>query len=312
MSFLDRIFAPARPGKSTRGVSVDLFDDEFIRRLDTLALMSRRASGGMRRGERRSKKRGGGVEFADHRNYVAGDDIRFLDLGVYQRFGKLLIRLFEQEEDMSLYVLIDTSSSMAFAEASKLNQAVKVAAALSYIGLSGLDRVSLYSLSSGVESRVPPLRGRRRVFQVLRFLSELTAQGQTDLGRAMRTFVAQHKRRGLVILLTDLYDPHGFEAGINVLRFNKFEPVVLQLTDPRDLPGDLRGDLRVVDIESGASREVSMNANLLFALREKMRERDRHIARYCAERGVAHFLVDTNTPYDEVVLRVLRRGGLLR
>src|SRR5690606_39574756 len=101
MDLIDRLLGRKRRTPESGAVTVDLFDEEFLRKLSTLALMSRRAVSGFRRGERRSKKRGSGVEFADHRAYVAGDDIRFLDVGVYQRFGKLLLRLFEEEEDLS-------------------------------------------------------------------------------------------------------------------------------------------------------------------------------------------------------------------
>jgi uncharacterized protein (DUF58 family) len=313
VSILDRFLKKkGRAARNRSAVSVDLFDEEFLKRLETLSLMSRRAMSGSSRGERRSKKRGSGVEFADHRSYVPGDDIRFLDVGVYQRFGKLLIRLFEEEEDLSLYFLIDTSASMGMDGSRKLNQAIRVAAALSYIGLSGLDRVSLVAVGQNVQQRLPPLRGKRQVFRVLRFLSGLLAEGETDLAQACRTFAAQNKRRGLAVVLSDLFDPHGFEAGINVLRFNQFEPVVLHLTDSRehDLPES--GDLSVTDVETGMQREVSMTPALRTRLRTALQERTDQVARFCTSRGVAYFAVDVEKPFDEVVLSVLRRGGFLR
>lgn len=313
MSILDRLFKRGTPvSGSPRLQGTDLFDEEFLRRLETLALMSRRATAGVRRGERRSRKKGGGVEFADHRSYVPGDDIRFLDLGVYQRFGKLLLRLFEEEEDLSLYFLIDCSASMDAAEGAKFDQAKKVAAALAYVGLSGLDRVSVLSLSDRIEARMAPTRGKQRMFHVLRFLSELKPAGRTDLAQALKAFVAQHKRRGVAILLTDLFDPQGFEAGINVLRFNKFEPVVLQLVDAADESRFLSGDLELSDVETGATREVSMTPQIEERLRGEILERQKKISRFCGSRGVPHFLVDVETPFDEVVLSVLRSGGLLR
>lgn len=313
MSILDRLFKRGTPvSRSPRLQGTDLFDEEFLRRLETLALMSRRATAGVRRGERRSRKKGGGVEFADHRSYVPGDDIRFLDLGVYQRFGKLLLRLFEEEEDLSLYFLIDCSASMEAAEGAKFDQAKKVAAALAYVGLSGLDRVSVLSLSDRIEARMAPTRGKQRMFHVLRFLSELKPAGRTDLAQALKAFVAQHKRRGVAILLTDLFDPQGFEAGINVLRFNKFEPVVLQLVDAADESRFLSGDLELSDVETGATREVSMTPQIEERLRGEILERQKKISRFCGSRGVPHFLVDVQTPFDEVVLSVLRSGGLLR
>lgn len=312
MQLIDRLFRRKASAPQKGAVTVDLFDEEFLRKLSTLALMSRRAISGVRRGERRSKKRGSGVEFADHRPYVPGDDIRFLDIGVYQRFGKLLLRLFEEEEDLSIYFLIDTSLSMATHDSAKLNQAVQVAAALAYVGLSGLDRVSVITLGEKVSGRLPATRGKQRVFRVLEFLSEIEAEGRTNLGQALKSFIAQNKRRGMAVLLSDLFDPEGFEAGINVLRFNKFDPVVIQLVDERDHDGKLTGDLRLVDVETGEGREVSMNPQVQRKLLEETRKRQADIERFCASRGVPHFPVSVTTPFDEVVLSVLRAGGLLR
>lgn len=312
MSLLGRLFRKSASEPTTASVTTDLFDEEFLRKLSTLSLMSRRAVSGVRRGERRSRKRGSGVEFADHRNYVPGDDIRFLDLGIYRRFGKLLLRLFEEEEDLSLYFLVDTSLSMGENNAAKLNQAVRLVAALGYIGLRGLDRVGVVAVSDHVERRLVPTRGVNRMFRVLRFLSGLRASGGTDLGQALKQFVVQHPRRGICVLLSDLYDPHGFEAGINALRFNKFEPVVLQLTDKADTGATLSGDLELIDAETGATREVSLTGDIKARLAQEMTARQENVRRFCAARGVPHFLVDVDTPFDEVVLSVLRRGGLLR
>jgi len=315
VSLLQRFFGlkkqPARAALAG-AVSVDLFDEEFLRKLQSLSLMSKTSATGMRRGERRSRKKGGGVEFADHRNYVPGDDIRFLDVGVYQRLGKLLLRLFEEEEDLSLYFLIDNSASMGIHDSAKLNQAVKVTAALSYIGLAGLDRVGVCTLSDQLTARLPSTRGKQRMFRILRFLSDIKAEGKTDLGAAVRTFVVQNKRRGLVILLSDLFDPLGFEAGINALRFSKFEPVVLHLSDQRDQGQNLDGDLQIMDVESGTSREVSMTASLKERLVQATKARSTQVARFCGSKGVPYFEVGSEVPFEDVVLAVLRKGGLVR
>ncbi len=312
MSFFSRFRKPTPKKEDLARVSVNLFDDQFLRRLETLSLTSRRANAGVRRGERRSRKKGSGVEFADHRPYAPGDDIRFLDIGVYQRFGKLLLRLFEEEEDLSLYFLVDTSASMAAHNSSKLNQAAKITAALAYVALASLDRVSVLTLNSQIATRLPPTRGKARAFRVLRFLSEMSASGQTDLSQALKAFVAQNRRRGLAILLTDLYDPQGFEAGLNVLRFNKFDVVVLHLVDRLDAEPNLRGDLRLVDSETQEEREVSVTPQLMYKLQEEVERRQEEIERFCASRGVLHIRVDAQAPFDEVVLKVLRAGGLLR
>src|SRR5690606_31035990 len=190
-------------------------------------------------------------------------------------------------------------------------QAKRIAAALGYIGLTSLDRVGFVSVTDKVTARLAPTRGRGRVFRILRFLAGLEAGGSTDLGAALRSFVAQHRRRGLAVLLTDLYDPSGFEAGINVLRYSRFEICVIHLVSEEDTRITARGDLTVVDVETGEAREVTVTPNLAQELTSAAAERQQRIARFCAGRGIPYFAVDPATPFDDVVLRVLRQGGLL-
>src|SRR5271165_3048356 len=159
----------------------DLFDDEFQRKLDYLALVSRRVFSGRLRAERRTKKTGSGVEFADHRDYQPGDDFRTLDWNVYQRFEKLLVRLYEEEEDLAIYFILDTSASMGFGDGRKLKYAKKVCAALAYVGLANLDRVTIVSTSDKITDRMPDTRGKARIFKVFRFLRALQPEGVTNL-----------------------------------------------------------------------------------------------------------------------------------
>lgn len=294
-----------------RGATDELFDDEFLKRLESLSIVSRKVAQGRQRAERRSKKRGSGVEFADHRNYVVGDDIRFLDFGVYQRLGKLLIRLYEEEEDLSVYFLVDCSASMGFGEGKKFDQARRLAAALAYVALSSLDRVTIVAARDEVVARMPTTRGKARIFRVFRFLSGLDTGGHTDLREAMKAFVAQHKRRGVAVLLSDLYDPAGFEGGIDMLRFNKFEPYVVHLVDPSDAKPRLRGDVRVVDVESGEDRDVTVTQGVLGELERSYEAYRKSIERYCASRQVPYFAASVEEPFDELVLRVFRRGGFV-
>jgi uncharacterized protein (DUF58 family) len=289
----------------------ELFDDDFQRKLDYLAIVSRRTFAGRVRAERRTKKSGSGVEFADHRDYVAGDDFRYLDWNVYQRFGRLLVRLYEEEEDLSIYLVVDSSSSMGFSSKRKFRYAQRLAAALAYVGLANLDRITIVATTDRIEERMPTARGKARIFKVLQFLRGLEPSGTTDLGDAMKTFVAQHKRRGLVIVLSDLYDPHGFERGINVLRYNKFEPFVLHVIDDTDSRLKLSGDVRVYDCETGDEREVTVTPKVLTQYRAAYQAYLAEIKKFCTERQVPYVAADVNIPFDELVLRVLRRGGFL-
>lgn len=309
MGILDRI---RRTSSRPPPARTSLFDDEFQRKLEMLALVSRRVFAGRLRAERRSKKRGSGVEFADYRDYVPGDDFRSIDWNIYQRFSRLLVRLYEEEEDLGIYFLVDTSTSMGFGAGRKLDQARKLCAALAYVGLANLDRVTIVSLSDRVVSRMPTTRGKARIFKVFEFLSGLTVGGRTDLADALGTFVAQHKRRGLAVLISDLYDPAGFEAGINVLRYNKFEPYVLHLIDSRDGRPELKGDVRLYDCETGEEREVTVTEALLERMERAIRDYRQGVERFCAARQVPYFPADVDQPFDELVLELFRKGGFLR
>lgn len=298
---------PPKPGPEDD----ELFDDHFQQKLDYLAIVSRRVFKGRMRAERRTRKSGSGVEFADHRDYVAGDDFRYLDWNVYQRFGRLLVRLYEEEEDLSIYIVVDASTSMGFSGRRKFRYAQRLAAALAYVGLSNLDRITIVATTDKIEARMPTARGKARIFKVLQFLRGLAPEGTTDLGDAMKTFAAQHKRRGLVIVLSDLYDPRGFERGINVLRYAMFEPFVIHIVDPDDARPKLAGDVRIYDCETGDEREVTVTAKVLSRYRAAYDEYLADIKRFCTERQVTYVAADVAIPFDELVLRVLRQGGML-
>ena len=290
----------------------ELFDDEFQRKLEYLALVSRRVFSGRLRAERRTKKSGSGVEFADHRDYQPGDDFRYLDWNVYQRFEKLLVRLYEEEEDLAIYLILDTSSSMAFGGGQKLRYAKKVVAALAYVGLANLDRVSIVTTSDRVMERLPETRGKARIFKAFRFLRGVEAEGTTDLGDALKTFVAQNKRRGLAVLVSDLYDPRGFEKGINLLRYNKFDPFVVHVVDRAEGKPKLHGDVLVYDCETGDEREVTITPKVLQRFSEAYAAYLADVDRFCATHQVPYVTASIDVAFDELILRVFRRGGFLR
>ncbi|WP_437671002.1 DUF58 domain-containing protein [Sorangium sp. So ce131] len=320
MGILDAFKRAAAPLRRISGRSAlsagasdeELFDDEFQRKLDYLAMVSRRVFSGAMRAERRTKKTGSGVEFADHRDYAPGDDFRYLDWAAYQRFDRLLIRLYEEEEDLSIYFIVDTSASMAFGDGEKLRHAKRLCAALAYVGLANLDRIAIVTATDEISGRMQSTRGKARIFRIFRFLGQARADGPTDLGEAMKTFVAQHKRRGLAVVLSDLYDPDGFERGINVLRYNRFEPFVLHIVDGREARPALRGDVRVYDCETGDEREVTVTPKVLERYSQAYEQYLDEVRRFCTSRQVSYFRADVSVPFDELILRVFRRGGFLR
>jgi uncharacterized protein (DUF58 family) len=290
-----------------------LFDDEFLKKLEYLYLVSKKLFAGHIRAERRTRKVGSGIEFADHRGYTTGDDFRYIDWNIYGRMDKLLLRLFEEEEDLSIYMLLDTSTSMRIGEpAPKLHYAMKLVAALCYIGLANLDRVSIVPFSDALHGRLPPARGSGRIFKVFDFLTGLEAGWVTNLVACLTRFVQENKRRGMVVVVSDFYDPVGYEAGLNVLRYHKFEPFVIQLYDPKEANPPLAGDLTLVDCETGEPKEVTISASLLERYKREHERYCDELSQFCTARAIPFFRTHTGAPFDDLVLRIFRAGGFLK
>lgn len=304
---------PTAPPSSRAQDRSALFDDRFLKTLEHLHMVSRKVFAGNLRAERRTRKVGSGIEFADHRTYARGDDFRYIDWNLYGRLDKLLLRLFEEEEDLHIYILIDVSDSMAIgAPLPKLHYAMQVGAALTYVGLANLDRVAIMPFAGQLIDRLPLSRGKNRIFRVFEFLRSCEIGGQTDLAECMKTFVAQNKRRGLAVVISDFYDPVGFEQGLNTLRYNKFEPFVLQVYDRREADPQLHGDLALVDCETGDTREVTVSRSLLEAYQREHERYCKELEAYCTKYAMAFFRTHTSIPFDELVLRIFRSGGFLR
>jgi uncharacterized protein (DUF58 family) len=289
-----------------------LFDDDFLKKLEHLALVARKTFSGQLRAERRTRKAGSGIEFADHRKYAAGDDFRYLDWNVYGRLDRLLLRLFEEEEDLHIYLLVDCSTSMRIGTPPKLHYAMKLAAALCYVGLANLDRVGIIPFSDRLHDRLAPARGKRRIFKVFEFLRSIEIGGTTRLDECMTQFVHREKRRGLAVVISDFYDPKGFEAGINELRYHRFEPFVLQVYDEREANPPLHGDLTIVDCETGEAKEVTISRTLLEAYQAEHAKYLGELDAFCTQRAIPYFRTTTALPFDEMILRIFREGGFLR
>jgi uncharacterized protein (DUF58 family) len=294
-----------------QGPPSDPFDEEFQKKLEYLAIVSRRVFPGRTRGERRSKKTGTGIEFADYRQYSPGDDSRYLDWNVLGRLDRLLIRLFEEEEDLTVYLLVDSSGSMGFGSPPKLDYAKRLAAAIAFIALSHLDRVAVIAFRDTTMSRTTPARGKHHIFNVFDLLRSLVAEGQTDLQGTMRSFAAQNRRRGVVVLVSDLFDPAGFETAINTLRYSRYEPYVIQLVDAGDRFPDLHGDLLLEDGEDGRQLEITVTPRLLGRYASAYARYTGSISEFCSRTQIPLFPLDTAVPFEDAVLRLLRHGGMV-
>jgi uncharacterized protein (DUF58 family) len=291
-----------------------LLDSGFLQRLEALSLVSRRRIRGRQRGERRSLVRGRGIEFDDYRAYEPGDDYRYIDWNIASRLDRFFVKLFSEEEDLDVRLLVDSSRSMAAgAPVSKLLLAKRLAAAIGYIGLVNLDRVEVGVFSSGLGPRLSRLRGRGRAFDLLRFLDGITAEGATDFGLAVRRALdAVPPRRGLLVVISDLLDPRGYEDGLLRARHHRMQTFVIHVLADDELTPHLSGELRLVDAETRRAVDVTVDAD---ALRAYAAARDAYldgIQRFCFRHGIDYLRTTTSVPADDLVLRYLRQGGLVR
>ena len=301
-----------------------VFDSAFLAKLERLHLLSRRTFPGQSRAERRSRKLGSSLEFADYRNYVAGDDLRSIDWNIYGRLDKLFLKLFEEEEDLHISLLVDTSASMRWTaldprtdaplRASKLDLARRLAGTLAYIGLANLDRVNVQFFSEGLGDDLGMGRGKGHFHHVVRFLERLPEDaGQTNLTRSLRAFGQRTRRRGLVVILSDFFDPNGYEEALNYLQYQRFEIQLIQLLDPAELTPRLLGDLRLTDTETGGTYEVTVNEGLVRAYEREIGTFLGGLETFCQRRGIGYRRATTDVPFEDFVLRMLRSGsGLVK
>lgn len=289
----------------------ELLDNTFLRRLDGLDLISRKILQGKLKGERRSKKRGHSVEFADFRQYSHGDDLRFLDWNIYGRLDRLFIKMFLEEEDLFVYILVDGSTSMDYGSPNKFRYAMKLAAALGYIGLVNYSRVGIGVFNDGLASTLEPVRGRRNVHKMVRFLKDQKPGGDTDLNKA-RLFALKHRQKGLVILISDFLDRGGYEAGIRALLARKCDLFCLHVLSEQELNPPLKGDLKLLDVEAGEETEVTISGPLLASYQSVLSNFMGGLKDYCVKRGVSYLKTSTAMPFEQLILGYLRQRGLVR
>jgi len=294
-----------------------LFNDDLLNRLEYLNLVARKIFAGHEAAKRRTKKLGPGIEFADHRDYVPGDDYRYIDWNAAGRSSRLLLRLFEEQQDLCLYILLDVSRSMGLppptgSTVPKLHCGIQLTAALAYIALSDLDRVGIAAVSDGINAFFPPARGKNHIFKVLDFLSELTCSGVTQLGQATKSFVHQTRRRGPTVLISDYYDISGYRQALRLLKHHGFDPCAIQLYDANDANPPTLGDATLSDAETGATIDLTISKATHTALELEHQRFCGNLADFCLDKHIPLFLANTQLPFDEVVLALLRCGGILR
>ena len=286
---------------------MSLTEPEFIRRLDSLYLLARRVLGGSLQADRKSNRKGTGITFADYSEYQLGDDFRAIDWQVFAKSDELFIKLFEMEEDVTVYLLLDGSPSMK----SKYSAAKKLTVAIGYIALNCHDRVVPYTLADKLNPMTVPIRGRGSVLPFLRALEEAPTFGtDTDFLKCVREFHARHHKRGIVLVVSDFLFPGGFDEGLKLLQGMKHDTFCLQVNDPKDLICTLKGDVELQCVESQKRNKVTVTKKVAKAYEQAIAEWNEELRKSCLRRGIGFLSTLSEENFDETVTAIIRSGGL--
>jgi uncharacterized protein (DUF58 family) len=299
-----------------------LLTPELLRRLEQFQLLASRRAKSSAKGERRSKARGQSVEFADHRNYVHGDDFRYLDWNLYGRLDRLFLKLYEEERELPVRIFLDSSESMTFGEPRKFDFARQVAAAIGYVALCGFDRVSVIpfpgpnaeapqpmsSQELAARGALRSVRGKRSTMDFFQNLAALTAGGAANLNEALRRGALEARQAGVAVVLSDCLDPAGYEAGLTALVGRGFQVDLVQVLSPDEISPSTFGDLRLVDSETGGMQEVTFGRYRMKAYQQTLQNFIQRLREYCQGRGINFFTASSKTPLEELLLRQLRQA----
>jgi uncharacterized protein (DUF58 family) len=289
------------------------FDADFLTKLERLSLLTRGTFRGSILAHRRSRHSGSGIEFADHREYDGADDFRYLDWNLFARQGRLMVKRFQEEQDLHVYLLVDSSRSMGVGSLSKFDYGRRLAASLAYIALADLDRVAITAFSNDLGSEFPMSRGKDCILSLLDFLSGLSLDAQpTCLARATAAFTSLPRRPGLVIVISDWLDRGGYAHALDHLRHQGHEVHVVQLYDPAEAEPQDRGDFDLIEVERGVRRKVTIDEKALRRYRELFQEFCAGLRSYCHSRGLNCTQASTKTSLEDLVLKLMRASGSLR
>jgi len=290
----------------------ELLDPAFLRRLEQLQILTRKVFRGRVKGERRSRKKGQSVEFADYRDYVRGDDTRFIDWNIYGRLEKLFLKLFLEEEDLAFYLIVDASQSMMFGEPmSKFDYARRVAAALGYVALSNQDKVGVSAFSSNLKDVYRPARGKGQLPKLLAFLRGLQPGTTTSLTQACREFVTRHKQSGIVVIVSDFLDDFGYEEALKHFFLRSYDVYVIQVLSEEEKNPEVQGHLELLDAETQERQEVTVSDGLLKQYRRTLETFCGGLRDWCTSRGMNYLATSTGVPIETLLLNYLRQRGLL-
>ena len=326
----------------------ELIPAQLAAALDSVDIASRRVFPGKLQGERRSKARGRSVEFEDYRQYVPGDDLRHIDWNVFARLDRFFIKIFQEEQDLAVHLVLDASASMDAGNPNKLLVAQRIAMALGYSALAGNNRVAAWIFGGGSQSAsaglrvMQPVRGKRAAQQLGRFILDQTwpapaatpardgaasSADQLAAGEfttALKMIARSRTGRGVVVVLSDLLIPGGYAEGLTMLAGGGATPwdvVLLQVLSPGELDplsetdghgGKIvLGDLRLTDVETGRVAEVTVTPDLVKSYLARLDSYQRKLSEFAAQRGMTHLVVRSDADIAKLVLDELRKKGVV-
>ena len=290
-----------------------LFDDEFLKKLEYLNLVANHMIPGHLHGEHRAKKKtDSGIEFADYRQYVSGEDTKNVDWRTYLRTDKLILRIFEEDGDLPIYIFFDASGSMDYGAPAKFDYARKISAALCYVGLLNQDRVNLVGFADGITQELSARRGKHQVWHAFRFLESVEARGTTSMEKAFKGFFSSSRRRGLVVVVSDFLDEEGFSRAFDMLRYFRQDLFAVHVHTPEEARPDLPDEVLLEDAEFGTSQRVRITPALLEAYANQFEEHCEEVGAYCRKHGWGYLRTTTDVPFEDLILQVFRQGRFLR
>jgi len=288
-----------------------ILDATFLKKLERLTLATRRPFSGQMKGEKRSLKRGSSIEFADYREYSLGDDLRYVDWNTAARLDKMFLKLFVEEEDLYLALLLDSSQSMDFGSPKKIHYAVRLAAALGYISLSNYDRVSVQTYADVLGRPMPTQRGRGGVLPFFNYLQGIKAGGTTSFATSLRRFASTVRYKGVAVVISDFFDPD-WQEGMKALLARGYQVAVLHVLAEDEIKPTLLGDLRIIDSESGEAKEMSVNPQLMARYQQTLNAFCSEVEEFCHRYGIDYLRTSTAFPFEDLVLKYMRQNGMIK
>lgn len=308
---------------------MSLFDESSLRKLEQLTLLADSVRVGSMKGDRHSRKRGSAIEFADYREYAPGDDLRRLDWNVFARLDRPFVKLTEEEEDLAVHILVDTSTSMDWPQedyedetgSNKLRYAILLSGALGYLALGSGDLVNVALFNSNEFRTWGAFRGRQNGWPLIQFLEanyeSLTNRDgnlprQTSLDYFVRDYARRAKRPGLLFLITDLLASGDFRVGLNDILARGYEIVLLHLHSRDEISPNLSGDLKLIDVETNETAEITIDPLVIEEYINRMEEWHARVATWCTSRGIHYVPITTDVSWERIVMGLLREQGVVR